>query len=381
MNAGRPPMVSLLLALSVGCGGVDPPGGGGGGGGTGGGSSSGAVTVAATGTDGSSSGGGATQTGEGSSGAETGDPSTSTSTGGGSSGTSSGGGSESSGAPERGPSCAQPEVPWEWEGWPSTAMWGSGPEEVWSVDPALGALRRYDGATWKVVDVGIAAFLPVSVTGSGADEIYVAASDGLVIRYDGAWQPDGEVMAAPVLAATGPGTVIAVGDGDTVMVREEGLWQPQALPLEASLHGAAGGGPDHVFAVGEGGTALFWDGFLWIELASPTVASLRGAAMLTEESAVAVGDGGVILRLEADGITSMEPLPAPYTKLGMRGVWATDDRVFAISVQSLHYFDGEAWSTRFLPFFDSSAAVWAASAHDVHVGGLQHASLHCRVSP
>lgn len=259
-------------------------------------------------------------------------------------------------------------------------MWGSGPEDVWSIDPALGALRRFDGATWEVVDVGIAAFLPVSVTGSGADDLYVAASDGRVVRYDGAWQLDGEVMVAPLLAATGPGTVVAVGEGDTVMVREEGLWQPQALLSEASLHGAAGSSPDHVFAVGEGGTVLFWDGVQWSELASPTMASLRGAAMLNGESAVAVGDGGVILRLEADGITSMEPLPAPYSKLGMRGVWAADDRVFAISVQSLHDFDGEAWSTRALPFFDSSAAVWAASAHDVHVGGLQHASLHCRVS-
>lgn len=271
---------------------------------------------------------------------------------------------------------------WAWEGWPAGALWGSGPDDVWSVGPTVGAVRRFDGKTWQAVDVGIPAFIPVSVTGSGADDLYVAASDGRVARYDGAWQLDGEVMDAPALAATGPGTLVAVGEGDTVMVREEGLWQSQLLPLKASLRGAAGSAPDHVFAVGDGGRVLYSDGAQWNELASPTTASLRGVAMLTEESAVAVGDGGVILRLDTGGITSMEPLPEPYTKLGVRGVWATDvDRVFAVSVQSLHYFDGEAWSTLYLPFFDSTAAVWAASAQEIHVGGLQHASLHCRVSP
>ena len=268
---------------------------------------------------------------------------------------------------------------WTWENSPGRSIWGSGPGDVWVVGPDPDLARHFDGEQWQAEAIGLADFAANSVTGSGPDDVYIAASDGRVVRREGgAWQLDATLMAEPVVWASGPGEVIAVGAGATAMTRKDGAWQEHPLPDFAALRGLAGSGPTDIFAVGDAGVVLHHDGVTFTPITAPTGANLTGVSMLGAGEAVAVGDAGVLLRLTPNEATTIAPLPAPFSEHPLHGVWAAGpDTIFVISVQTLHFFDGEVWTDRSLPFFDAAAAVWGTSADDLYVLGQQHATLHC----
>lgn len=277
------------------------------------------------------------------------------------------------------PGCGAADSMWTWESSPGRSIWGSGPGDVWVVGPDPDLARHFDGEQWQAEAIGLADFAANSVTGSGPDDVYIAASDGRVVRREGgAWQLDATLMAEPVLWASGPGQVIAVGAGANFMTRKDGAWQEHPLPDFAALRGLAGSGPADIFAVGDAGVVLHHDGVTFTPITAPTGANLTGVSMLGAGEAIAVGDAGVLLRLTPGDATTIAPLPAPFSEHPLHGVWAAGpDTIFVISVQTLHFFDGEVWTDRSLPFFDAAAAVWGTSADDLYVLGQQHATLHC----
>jgi len=277
------------------------------------------------------------------------------------------------------PGCADPDGPWAWA-WSSgggRAIWGSAADDVWIVGPGQGDARRFDGAAW--IPQALPAVAPHSITGSAADDVYIAAIDGAVHRFDGdSWQLDGAVMPAPSLWSVGPGELFAVGDSQTYATRQAGLWTTHPLTTPAPLRALAGTAATDLHAVGDDGTALRFDGTTWTPLATDTAADLHDVWPLAPGSAIAVGDAGVVLRLTPDGVVAVPPLPPPFSEHPLLAVWAADDgALFIVSVQTLHIFDGAQWLADPLPFFDSAAAVWGHSPHDIFIAGAQHATLHC----
>lgn len=277
------------------------------------------------------------------------------------------------------PGCADPDGAWAWA-WSSgggRAIWGSAADDVWIVGPGQGEARRFDGSAWTAQP--FPAVVPHNITGSAADDVYVAAIDGAVHRFDGAsWQPDGAVMPTPALWSVGTGELFAVGDSQNYAVRQAGPWTTHPLATPAPLRALAGTAATDLHAVGDDGTALHFNGTTWTPRVTDTTADLHSVWPLAPGSAVAVGDAGVVLHLTPDGVVPVPPLPPPFSEHPLLAVWAADDTtLFIVSVQTLHILDDAQWLADPLPFFDSAAAVWGHSPHDIFIAGAQHATLHC----
>ena len=182
----------------------------------------------------------------------------------------------------------------------SRAIWGTSPRDVWvGGDPFA---RKGSTATWggfrtvvadAGVDGGVAdggiVWTPVSsslitaIWGSGPEDIWVvgpgakglAAGGSSAAHSNGAVGSDGvpvwtafDTQSTDVLYAiwgSGPGDVWAVGDHGTIRHFTAGAtrWSIVESPTTAKLRGVWGTGPSDVWAVGEEGTLLHYDGTKW----------------------------------------------------------------------------------------------------------------------
>jgi hypothetical protein len=59
-------------------------------------------------------------------------------------------------------------------------VWGSGPGDVYAAGYA-GAMRHFDGTTWKAVPTGTAQSLR-AVWGHGTSVLYIAGQGGAILR-------------------------------------------------------------------------------------------------------------------------------------------------------------------------------------------------------
>src|SRR5262249_30618808 len=87
-----------------------------------------------------------------------------------------------------------------------TAIWGSGPNDVWAGGPFL--LLHWDGAVWSEV-MGLPKFVGISrLWGSGPRDVWAVGADGFALHYDGkAWSQvmTGQRHALHGLCGGGPG--------------------------------------------------------------------------------------------------------------------------------------------------------------------------------
>ncbi|MDI7269793.1 MAG: hypothetical protein QME96_17525, partial [Myxococcota bacterium] len=109
------------------------------------------------------------------------------------------------------------------------SLWGSAPDDIWGVGGRGngGTIVHFDGGAWRVVlDASRGAFGAPSidrqgfqaVSGSSRDNVFAAARDGGILRYDGT------------------------------------SWRPTPGAATVSLRGIGGVSPRHVFAVGTAGS-------------------------------------------------------------------------------------------------------------------------------
>ena len=189
----------------------------------------------------------------------------------------------------------------------ASAIWGSGPTDVWASDCASRYLGHYDGSVWthlNSTDNGVA------VWGAGTTDVWMIETFNCdtvpsVIRH---WNGIGGLNGAktqftslhPLHAIWGSGTsdIWAVGDSGTIVHYDRNGWS-QALtsPIRVRLHGIWGTAANDVWAVGEGGAILHFDGSHWSQSVSPTARILRSAWGSSSGNVWAVGDSGTVLHL------------------------------------------------------------------------------------
>lgn len=309
--------------------------------------------------------------------------------------TGSGGGGGAGGAgmggigggdPPADPGCGAPGSTWDpisaltdGSGQGRRQIWGSAPDDVWVVGPGEGEARHFNGADWEQADLGLEGFSPSAISGSAADEVFVASPDGSVLRFNGSgWQFDGALMSAPALWAWGSGEALAVGASATFMKRTAGAWTAQPLDVLTFPRAIGGSSGADVFAVGDSGLVMHYNGSGWTQLDAPAPANLVSVWSLGPGEAVAGGEAGQIMRLTPSEVTSMEPLPEPYTGHTIAAVWAAGPKaIFALGSQTLFFHDGSQWHTQPMNFIDQGAALWGSSVHDVYVVGGQFAIRRC----
>jgi hypothetical protein len=176
-----------------------------------------------------------------------------------------------------------PSVHWDGKSWTSSgptyvlAFGGSSSDNVWATGTANVA-ERFDGTVWSSVNQGAPlAEGAEGVWGSGPDDVWVGANDGLRHWNGSAWSVvstgfDGAVGA---IWGSGPKDVWAVGGMDTAqenLLHWNGTSWSKSVAVER-FPAIWGSGPSDVWVVSQDTPALHWDGKAWTPSPSKTTTS------------------------------------------------------------------------------------------------------------
>lgn len=182
-----------------------------------------------------------------------------------------------------------------------TALWGSGPDDLYAVGADGVILVSGDaGARWTLLPRITHDDLR-AVQGVGRRDIYVVGASGTVLRSRDGVQLVREDSGAPgdlLGVAVRGDDVFAVGVRGSVVTRERsGRWRLLPGGHRGTLHAVWRGRDGTTCAVGQGGAILCRDGSLgWIPMPSGVRANLAGIAGDDAGVLVAVGDYGTVLR-------------------------------------------------------------------------------------
>lgn len=194
------------------------------------------------------------------------------------------------------------------------SIWGSGPEDVWTVGADAGsgpAVAHFDGSAWAMLDTGTTGDL-WWVASTSADTLWMGGADGRVLRHDvsaGTFEESVLDAAITVFGVWGAADddVWAVGgditqgaDAAQVWHYDGHAWTRATIPAEAAgavaIYKVWGRSASDVYAVGTGGVGLHWDGAAWTDVPTGTDRNLftvHGTA--SEEIAVGGQFSGTIV--------------------------------------------------------------------------------------
>jgi hypothetical protein len=212
-----------------------------------------------------------------------------------------------------------------------SGVWGSGPDDIYIVggDPVSGEIHHFDGDVWSEVPLPPGVPLLVWVYGNGPDDIWAVGSRGAIVRYDGAaWTVLDAGTDADLWGVFGfsADDVWIVGgdvvDGPPVLLHHDGEdLVPYELPPEQNARGAHAlfkvwGTAGKLYAVGQRGLIVSNDGSgVWREEAighpdDEDFISLTGTAA---DNVVVVGGRatGRIATWNGTAWTHLAPLALP----------------------------------------------------------------------
>ncbi len=195
-------------------------------------------------------------------------------------------------------------------------IWGSGPNNIYAVGYIEGSypnnvhvLVHYDGSQWSTVYQASGKGELVAIWGSGPDDIFVAATDGGMLHYDGhAWSQMSTTYFDSVWGS-GPNDVWATGEtpaGLAAIFHYDGSQWHKVYEKDIALNRIWGLGANNIFAMGatseplgisaglERAVLLHYDGSGWTEMDAPFSHEIK-AMHGTDETLLLVGQGGMLV--------------------------------------------------------------------------------------
>jgi len=193
-------------------------------------------------------------------------------------------------------------------------VWGADCDNLVAVGDD-GAIARYDGSEWALVDEKPTAAHLHSVWGTSADNIFAVGDEGTIVRFDGtAWSLVESGRDVDLLGVWGVSEIefYAVGgrkNGEQAVVLEYNgrIWQEAAHFDGFQLHAVHGDRSGRVLAVGgqpnpdQSFAAVLQRGDAWSETIVRGLPSLNDVWIGTSSDALAVGERGVVIRIPVDG--------------------------------------------------------------------------------
>ena len=179
-----------------------------------------------------------------------------------------------------------------------SAVWGSGPDDIYAVGENGRVERNSSGTTWSRERIGSSNSL-WGVWGSAAGDVYAVGDSGTIVHSDGSgtWTPQtsGTRKALAAVWGSSASDIFAVGNGGIILHSDgSGTWTVESSGITDNLDGVSGFGSD-VWAVGANGTILHRSGGTWSPETSGVTSELWGVWGSAADGVFAVGDGGVIL--------------------------------------------------------------------------------------
>ncbi|MDF2696845.1 MAG: hypothetical protein K0S65_5228 [Labilithrix sp.] len=303
-----------------------------------------------------------------------------------------------------------------------SAVWGSGPSDVWVVG-AAGSVLHWDGSAWATASAGTTQSL-YAVWGSGPNDVWAVSTPGAIFHTTGfangtaEWSRAMDIADAGVDTAsagklsraiwgTSPRDVWVGGDpfarkgstatwgGFRTLVADDGVdsgvadggivWTPVWSSLIMAIWGS---GPEDIWVVGPGSKGLASGGSsaahsngslgadgvpVWTAFDTQSTDVLYAIWGSGPGDVWTVGDHGTIRHFTA-GATRWSIIESPTTAK-LRGAWGSGPSdVWAVGEEgTLIHYDGTKWSSATADFAPgekpSLFGVWGSSSNDVWAVG------------
>lgn len=205
------------------------------------------------------------------------------------------------------------------------SMWGSGPNDLWTVGGPRGnagfasLVLRFDGTGWKRLDPG-GTETYWWVYGTSATDVWMVGEKGRITHWDGSAFKE-HASGTPVTLfgvwASSPTDAWAVGGtpgagtsqpNDVLLHWDGAAWTPSAVPATQgrTFFKVWGTSADNVYVVGEAGTIWHRTGTTWNAETNPAHGTLLTIHGCSATEVYAVG-GRDVLRSDGKTWTAMTP--------------------------------------------------------------------------
>ena len=243
-------------------------------------------------------------------------------------------------------------------------IWGESESDIFAVGEQETILHN-DGTGWlEVSSLGNGDTLR-DVSGNSGSNVYAVGDNGLVKHFDGNdWKdPDGFVNPSVNLNGvwvSAGGEVFIVGGfspdiGQTTIIHFDGTstWSDMPSGIQDTLEAVWGSSETDVFAVGANGTILHYDGIEWLPMISNTTNYLTCIWGSSDRDVFAGGSSTSIYHYDGNaGGNWINPINDGSVEYP-DDLWGNSGSdVYAVGgsdFNKIDHFDGNTWSTWFLP--------------------------------
>lgn len=243
--------------------------------------------------------------------------------------------------------------------------WGTRSDDIWvaglSEVPMRETFAHWNGSSWKATTVSEGS--AIAIWGRTGDDVWAVGLFSSVYHFDGttwsprAWTPiaDGHSLNS----VWGSADELWVGASDDLVLRMKGgAWTPMKTGLGVSWWGMSGTSAADIWVVGDTGAIGHWDGSTWVGVPSCTTEQLNAIYATSVDDAWAVGAHGTVIRW--DGHLWRRALAGVSDNLA--SVWASSPKdvwVVGSAGRVLHW-NGVAWTDERSPAGDDLHSVWGA---------------------
>jgi hypothetical protein len=286
------------------------------------------------------------------------------------------------------PASKKPDLPW------FSALWASGPNDVWVGVAGGGIVARWNGSSWQrplpaPSDLG-------AVWTASPSDAWAVGNGGTTLHFDGStWTDVSSTVTTALHAVSGvDGTdVWAAGDSGVILRSRGSGWNAVTLPSNVTqgrtlnLGAISARAQDDVWVVSNGDQAfLRWNGAAWSASTFPSAAGGSVAAIAADGALDAWAVGTDVYRWNGTDWTQLANPPVASipdagggSPSGFAGVWVeSPTSVWLLrsggeaDAAALFHGDGNVWQPVFTTAGDTFLGMSARSSTDIWIGGTNH---------
>lgn len=241
----------------------------------------------------------------------------------------------------------------------------------------LEGVSMWNGNEWTEMDYGHGSLH--DAWGTASNNIYVAgdpyASEGIILRYDGAQWTNESIPDVPALRAiwgSAANDIYAAGEHGAMIHFNGSIWDVVHSPTCKRIGDIWGNGSNDIYAVGDDGLVLHFNGVSWASVGknSPDEHTWLIWAESPDRFAAANGldCGTVYFYKDGSWITSRMPIEATSDlyqfETSVEGMGGTTLDDFWASVEDdMFHYDGAEWKKYRVNDFDAGLAkIWVPDA-------------------
>ncbi|MBI5845292.1 MAG: hypothetical protein HZB23_11555 [Deltaproteobacteria bacterium] len=219
---------------------------------------------------------------------------------------------------------------------------------------------------------------PMSIWGSGPNDIWVGSTSGKYFHYTGSWAEANTGDSNPIMVmwGTASNNVYAFGNYGSILRWNGSAWSQQRTLVNIGYNTRAnavwGASSNNIWAVGLYGCILHYNGSAWSYYGRVNTEGLNKIWGTAADNIYAVGDRGVILHYNGSAWSQMA---APATLNPLNAIWGSaPNDIWAAGPADAFHFDGISWNV--MPYIENVTDLWGTASNNIYAATFSRRIMH-----